>query len=72
MYGELPINHHEDENLKCPDCGAFLAVRVNSTTGKPFLGCLNFPSCHYTCAYSKAERWGNYLDFISVDPGADF
>lgn len=73
MYGEqLPINHHEDKDLKCPDCGSFLAVRVNSITGKPFLGCLNYPACHYTCAYDKDRRWNDYLDAIAVDPEADF
>ena len=31
----------------CPLCGARL-VRRTSRTGHPFLGCTNYPNCHYT------------------------
>lgn len=34
----------------CPKCGSDLVRRVSNksgTTGKPFLGCSNYPRCHY-------------------------
>ena len=39
-----------DEIDKCPmsGCGGRLVVRINTDTEEEFLGCSNYPKCHYT------------------------
>jgi len=33
---------------KCPECGAFLAIRTNRAKGTKFYGCTKYPRCKYT------------------------
>ncbi|WP_289219779.1 type I DNA topoisomerase [Ileibacterium valens] len=40
---------------KCPECGADLVERV-SRYGKPFIGCSNYPKCHYIKKEPKADK----------------
>ena len=32
----------------CPACGGRLVVKKNRREGTQFIGCSNFPNCHYT------------------------
>lgn len=43
----------EDENKKCPKCGAFLIKRKNRSSQKYFFACSNFPKCNYTESYKE-------------------
>ncbi len=38
----------------CPSCGSHLVTRPRRLDGRPFIGCSNYPSCHYTRA---APHW---------------
>lgn len=40
---------------KCPECGHDLVERI-SRYGKPFIGCSNYPKCHYIKKEPKAEK----------------
>jgi restriction system protein len=33
---------------RCPNCGADLVVRTNSSNGNRFLGCSHYPNCKFT------------------------
>lgn len=37
----------DEKNGKCP-CGCSWEIRVNKSSGKPFLGCCNYPKCKNT------------------------
>ena len=39
----------------CPECGGELVERM-SRYGKPFVGCSNYPKCHYIKKEPKAEK----------------
>lgn len=34
---------------ECPKCGGKLVFRHNRKNGNQFMGCINFPSCRFTC-----------------------
>lgn len=38
----------DEEYLTCDECEAKMLVRVAQDTGRPFLGCSNYPNCKFT------------------------
>lgn len=53
----------------CPWCGGALVVRTNSATGKNFVGCSQFPYCHFTQAVKKSVK--ERLSGVPVIPGLE-
>lgn len=54
----IPLQAGEPSPNYCPRCGARLAIRVASqgaNQGKQFLGCSNYPKCHFMHALVDAE-----------------
>lgn len=45
----------EPTGENCPECGAPLVKRM-SRYGKPFIGCSNYPKCHYIKKEPKAAK----------------
>lgn len=35
----------------CPLCDRDLALRYRRSDRQPFVGCVGYPACHYTCDY---------------------
>ncbi len=40
----------------CPECSGILQRRHNPQAKEHFLGCSNYPHCHYTTHYSATEQ----------------
>lgn len=40
----------------CPVCGAARVERVNHASGKPFVGCANWPECSWTMPLPVDEQ----------------
>lgn len=65
MSYELPVNHYQDKELKCPHCMVLLVERIGKY-GK-FLACPNFPDCKYACSISIDDRDRTWENYLSVD-----
>lgn len=48
LSSSVVISNSFASNDICPKCGSKLVERRNHQNGKPFLGCSNFPNCHFT------------------------
>ena len=42
--------------IECPQCGARLVVRTNSSNYSQFLGCSGYPDCKYTTCIPESWR----------------
>jgi restriction system protein len=42
------LNNRYASKIKCPKCGGSLVKRVSTRSQMTFLGCSNYPRCHYT------------------------
>lgn len=51
------IDESKPTGMTCPECGPAvpLVVRTNQGNGSQFLGCSNYPECHYS--RSIPEEW---------------
>lgn len=57
-----PYSHHLTmATPKCPRCDSGMMIRMNGKSGKPFLGCPNFPKCRRTVEISTATSQGQHL-----------
>lgn len=50
----------KESQIACPSCGARLMVKTNAKRGNQFLGCPNYPDCHYTAPIP--ESWKMRLE----------
>ena len=39
---------------ECPRCGNDLVVRYARRDHQPFIGCVSYPTCRFTCEYDEA------------------
>lgn len=47
----------------CPLCDSILVLRHRGYDNKPFVGCVGYPACHYTCDYDVTlERLHDEMD----------
>ena len=46
------LDDRKEIDRECPECFNPLRIVLNNTTGDFFIGCSNYPDCHYTANYT--------------------